>query len=44
VILFVNAVEFIAITIFVVKVDLGFSESAGNNPWATGYVDIYILD
>ncbi len=26
------------------KVDLGFPESAGNNPWATGYVDIYILD
>ncbi len=26
------------------KVDLGFPESAGGNPWATGYVDIYILD
>ena len=26
------------------KVDLGFPETAGNNPWATGYVDIYILD
>jgi len=26
------------------NVDLGFSESEGDNPWATGYVDIYILD
>ena len=26
------------------KVDLGFTEAAGDNPWATGYVDIYILD
>ena len=25
-------------------VDLGFPESAGWNPWHTGYVDIYILD
>jgi len=26
------------------KVDLGFPEAAGSNPWHTGYVDIYILD
>lgn len=26
------------------KVDLGFPEDAGSNPWHTGYVDIYILD
>ncbi len=26
------------------KVDLGFPESAGPNPWRTGTVDIYILD
>jgi uncharacterized protein YabE (DUF348 family) len=26
------------------KVDLGFTEAAGDNPWATGFVDIYILD
>lgn len=26
------------------KVDLGFPESAGVNPWRTGTVDIYILD
>lgn len=26
------------------KVDLGFPEDAGSNPWSTGYVDIYILD
>lgn len=26
------------------KVDLGFPEGAGPNPWHTGWVDIYILD
>jgi resuscitation-promoting factor RpfB len=26
------------------KVDLGFTEAHGDNPWATGFVDIYILD
>lgn len=26
------------------KVDLGFTEAHGDNPWATGYVEIYILD
>lgn len=26
------------------KIDLGFPEDAGSNPWHTGYVDIYILD
>lgn len=26
------------------KIDLGFPEDAGLNPWHTGYVDIYILD
>lgn len=26
------------------KIDLGFSESAGPNPWRTGNVDIYLLD
>lgn len=26
------------------KIDLGFPESAGPNPWRTGNVDIYILD
>jgi 3D (Asp-Asp-Asp) domain-containing protein len=25
-------------------VDLGFPEEAGNNPWATQTLDIYILD
>lgn len=25
-------------------IDLGFPESAGDNPWATGWVEIYILD
>jgi uncharacterized protein YabE (DUF348 family) len=25
-------------------IDLGFAESAGNNPWATSQVEIYILD
>jgi 3D (Asp-Asp-Asp) domain-containing protein len=26
------------------KVDLGFPEDAGPNPWRTGNVEIYILD
>lgn len=26
------------------KIDLGFPEGAGPNPWHTGWVDIYILD
>jgi len=26
------------------KIDLGFPEAAGSNPWNTGFVEIYILD
>ena len=26
------------------KIDLGFPEAAGSNPWTTGFVEIYTLD